>query len=158
HPSLGTRALVATDQDDAVGSGALKRFVAARIAAGVPEGSLDFALGDTFPHDANMDLTGGIDFAKGCFVGQEVVSRMRHRGTARRRTVRVEAQSATLPPTGSPILAGETAVGTLGTAQGREGLAIVRIDRTGKGPLTCAGVAITLTVPPGAPFVLAEAS
>ena len=60
-------------------------YDAHRIALGVPEGGIDFAFGDAFPHDADMDQLGGVDFAKGCYVGQEVVSRMEHRGTARRR-------------------------------------------------------------------------
>ena len=55
-------------------------YHAHRIALGIPEGGKDYALGDTFPHEANFDLLGGISFTKGCFVGQEVVSRMQHRG------------------------------------------------------------------------------
>ena len=50
-----------------------------------PKGGLDFAYADAFPHDANFDLLHGVDFDKGCYVGQEVVSRMKHRGTARKR-------------------------------------------------------------------------
>ena len=61
-----------------------------RIAAGAPKGGLDFAYGDAFPHDANFDLLHGVDFDKGCYVGQEVVSRMKHRGTARKRVARVK--------------------------------------------------------------------
>src|SRR5579859_1792517 len=60
-----------------------------RIAAGVPRGGLDFMYGDAFPHETNMDRLHGVDFDKGCYVGQEVVSRMQHRGTARTRIVRV---------------------------------------------------------------------
>ena len=59
-------------------------YHAARIAAGVAEQGIDFGAEDVFPADINMDLNGGIDFRKGCFVGQEVVSRMKRRGTARR--------------------------------------------------------------------------
>ena len=51
----------------------------------------DYAYGDTFPHEALMDQFGGVDFKKGCYVGQEVVSRMQHRGTARNRVVMVSA-------------------------------------------------------------------
>ncbi|MBL6431364.1 MAG: tRNA-modifying protein YgfZ [Alphaproteobacteria bacterium] len=56
-------------------------------------GPHDFQPGDAFPHDADMDDLHGVAFDKGCFVGQEVVSRMQHRGTARRRIVRVEADA-----------------------------------------------------------------
>ena len=62
-------------------------YEAHRIALGVPRGGLDFMYGDAFPHEANMDRLHGVDFDKGCYVGQEVVSRMQHRGTARTRIV-----------------------------------------------------------------------
>ena len=64
-------------------------YHAHRIALGVPEGGKDFLFNDTFPHEALMDQLNGIDFDKGCYIGQEVVSRMQHRGTARTRIVPV---------------------------------------------------------------------
>ena len=67
-------------------------YEAHRIALGVPRGGLDFMYGDAFPHETNMDRLHGVDFDKGCYVGQEVVSRMQHRGTARTRIVRVDAR------------------------------------------------------------------
>ena len=69
-------------------------YHAHRIALGVPEGGKDYAFGDTFPHEANLDLLNGVSFSKGCFVGQEVVSRMQHRGTARKRIVHRRGQRA----------------------------------------------------------------
>ena len=75
-----------------------------------------------------MDQLGGIDFAKGCFVGQEVVSRIEHRGTARTRVVAVRFDQFA-PEAGTPVSAGQKPVGTLGSsAQGR-GLAMLRLDR-----------------------------
>ena len=64
-------------------------YHARRIALGVPDGGRDFAYGDTFPHEALLDQLGGVSFRKGCYIGQEVVSRMQHRGTARTRIVPV---------------------------------------------------------------------
>ena len=64
-------------------------YEAHRIALGVPRGGIDFIYGDAFPHEADMDQLAGVDFDKGCFVGQEVVSRIEHRGTARTRVVPV---------------------------------------------------------------------
>ena len=84
-----------------------------RIALGVPEGGLDFTYGDTFPHEADMDQLGGVDFQKGCFVGQEVVSRMEHRGSARTRVVPVTLGGAA-PATGSAV----TAAGKTGRRDG----------------------------------------
>ena len=66
-----------------------RAYEAHRIALGVPRGGLDFTYGDAFPHEADMDQLNGVDFDKGCFVGQEVVSRMEHRGNARSRIVPV---------------------------------------------------------------------
>src|SRR5207244_9705075 len=60
-----------------------------RIISGTPRGGLDFMYSDAFPHETNMDRLNGVDFEKGCYVGQEVVSRMQHRGTARTRTVKI---------------------------------------------------------------------
>jgi folate-binding protein YgfZ len=99
-----------------------------RIALAVPEGGLDFVFGDTFPHDAAMDSLNGIDFSKGCYIGQEVVSRMRHRGTARRRIVAVRANGP-LPEPGTEIAAGEMPIGRLGSSAEGHGIGLVRLDR-----------------------------
>lgn len=102
-----------------------------RIANGIAVSGRDFALQDAFPHDVLMDLNGGLGFRKGCYVGQEVVSRMQHRGTARRRVVIVSG-SADLPASGTELTAGGKPMGTLGSIAGTKGLAIVRIDRAGE--------------------------
>lgn len=106
----------------------LAEWHAWRIGHAVPEGGIDFVFGDAFPHDAAMDDLGGVDFDKGCFVGQEVVSRMRHRGTARRRIVAIHAQGP-LPGPGADIVAGERPVGRLGSSHETRGVALVRLDR-----------------------------
>ncbi|TCM57738.1 hypothetical protein C8J36_102541 [Rhizobium sp. PP-F2F-G48] len=107
------------------------RLDAARIAAGIAVSGADYALQDAFPHDILLDKNGGLSFRKGCYVGQEVVSRMQHRGTARRRVVTVEGVSD-LPASGTAITAGGKAIGTLGSVAGHTGLAIVRIDKVGE--------------------------
>ena len=99
-----------------------------RIAYGIAESGADYQLGDAFPHDVLLDETGGIGFRKGCYVGQEVVSRMQHRGTARRRVMIVEGE-APLPPAGTEIRANDRPIGTLGSVDGPRGLAVLRIDR-----------------------------
>jgi folate-binding protein YgfZ len=103
-------------------------YEAHRIACGVPRGGVDFAWGDAFPHEANMDRLHGIDFRKGCYVGQEVVSRVEHRGLARKRVTAVAIEGPA-PAPGSEIRLGDVAVGVMGSsAQGR-GLALLRLDR-----------------------------
>jgi folate-binding protein YgfZ len=125
-------------------------YHAYRISLGVPEGGKDYVLGDTFPHEANMDLLNGVSFSKGCFVGQEVVSRMQHRGTARKRIVIVEGDKSL--ETGTAITAGQATIGTIGSVAGNRGLALVRLDRVEemqrKGEkITAAGTALTVQLP-----------
>lgn len=114
-------------------------YDALRVLSGVVESGRDYALQDAFPHDILLDLSGGVSFKKGCYVGQEVVSRMQHRGTARRRVVIVTAEES-LPPTGTELTARGKPIGTLGTVTGNRGLAIVRIDRAGEAISTDAGI------------------
>jgi folate-binding protein YgfZ len=105
-----------------------KDYHAMRIAQGVPEGGRDYAYGDAFPHEALFDQLDGVDFEKGCFVGQEVVARMEHRGTVRKRIVPIEADRP-LPECGSEVTAGDSAVGSLTSVDGNLGLASLRLDR-----------------------------
>jgi len=126
-------------------------YEAHRIASGVPRGGLDFMYGDAFPHETNMDRLHGVDFEKGCYVGQEVVSRMQHRGTARTRTVRVIIDGPS-PEPGATILAGDKPIGTMGSTAGHHGLALIRTDRAADAlqaglSLTSGGLAIQLAEP-----------
>lgn len=107
-------------------------YAAHRIGLGVPEGGGDFPFGDAFPHEALMDQLGGVDFKKGCYVGQEVVSRMQHRGTARTRIVPVVYRDGEAGPAGEPVTAGERSLGQTGGGAGSRGLAMLRIDRLGE--------------------------
>lgn len=130
----------------------LSQWTALRIAHGVAEAGADYAEGDAFPHDAGLDQTGGVSFRKGCFVGQEVVSRMQHRGTARRRILLVSGEGA-LPAPGTALEAGGKPVGALGSVDGASGLALARIDRVKSAmdagtPVSAGGVTVTLSLPP----------
>jgi folate-binding protein YgfZ len=132
-----------------------------RVAHGIAESGTDYALGDAFPHDVLLDQSGGVGFRKGCYVGQEVVSRMQHRGTARRRVL-IAAAEAPMPPPGTPVEAGGRALGTLGTVSDTKALAIVRIDRVKEAmdaglATTAGGVAVSLAIPAWAGFTFPEA-
>ena len=126
-------------------------YHAHRIALGVPEGGKDYVLGDAFPHEANLDRLNGVSFDKGCFVGQEVVSRMQHRGSARKRIVIVEGDGPLQP--GSEITAGAAAIGTIGrSVAGSRALAMVRLDRAEEAkekgvPLAAGGVRVEIRLP-----------
>ena len=131
-----------------------------RIALGVPRGGLDFSYGDSFPHETDMDQLGGVDFAKGCYVGQEVVSRIEHRGTARARVVPVSYAGAA-PEAGATVLAGERQVGIMGSAAAGHGLALLRLDRVAEAlshgeALAAGGVPIRLVKPDWARFAFPE--
>jgi folate-binding protein YgfZ len=157
HDALGWRILVpeelAQKTADLIGAEMLdsSAYEVHRVASGIPRGGLDFMYGDAFPHETNMDRLRGVDFDKGCYVGQEVVSRMQHRGTARTRTVRIVLEDFS-PEPGTVILAGDKSVGTMGSTAGRNGLALIRVDRAADAlaagmPLTSGGLAIRLTDP-----------
>src|ERR1700675_3050477 len=134
HDALGSRVLIPEELKqkvtDLIGADLVDSglYEAHRIASGAPRGGLDFMYGDAFPHETNMDRLHGVDFDKGCYVGQEVVSRMQHRGTARTRIVRVVLDDFS-PEAGAPVLAGEKSVGTMGSTAGGNGLALLRTDR-----------------------------
>jgi folate-binding protein YgfZ len=90
-------------------------YDAHRIALGVPRGGQDFSYLDAFPHEADMDQLAGVDFDKGCYIGQEVVSRVEHRATARSRVVPIVYDGAA-PMQGVAVMAGEKQIGMLGSA------------------------------------------
>ena len=154
----------AVDPGDAVGDVewvAAEAYHAHRIALGVPEAGKDFPLGDTFPHEANLDLLNGVSFEKGCFIGQEVVSRMKHRGNVRKRVVPVQAEAPLR--SGAAIMVGDAEIGSIGSVAGARGLALIRLDRaaeaSAKGQALLAdGIAITLRKPDWATFEVAPAA
>jgi tRNA-modifying protein YgfZ len=161
-PALGLRVMLpphrAADAAAELGAELVEeaRYDAHRIALGVPRGGIDFSYGDAFPHESDMDQLGGVDFAKGCYVGQEVVSRMEHRGIARTRAVPVRYEGAP-PRAGAVIQAGERQVGTMGSAAGGHGVALLRLDRVGEAiarreRLTADSLPLTLVKPGWARF------
>ena len=97
-----------------------------RVSVGIAHQGNDFPASDAFAHDIGLDLLDGIDFAKGCYVGQEVVSRMKHRGTARRRPVIVSGIEA---PAGSAVITGGREAGKIGQVINGMAVAILRLDR-----------------------------
>jgi folate-binding protein YgfZ len=163
---LGLRVLAHAQTTDGVAAAANASeaspvdYHAHRIALGVPEGGKDYSFGDTFPHEALFDQLHGVSFTKGCFVGQEVVARMKHRASARKRVVPVIG-SSDLPAPGTEIKAGEVAIGKLGSVASNRGLALVRLDRAAefaaKGVgLSAGSVPVTIELPAFATFSLEQ--
>ncbi|MBW8903532.1 MAG: folate-binding protein YgfZ [Bradyrhizobium sp.] len=138
-PELGMRCMLpphlASDAAPDLGAALVdaNEYEAHRITLGAPRGGLDFYYNDAFPHEADMDQLNGVDFEKGCYVGQEVVSRVEHRGTARKRVVPVAFEDFAAEA-GVVIRAGDTDVGVMGTSVGGtgRGLAMLRLDRAGE--------------------------
>jgi tRNA-modifying protein YgfZ len=156
-PELGYR-LILRETHAAPSAANFGLYEKTRIGLSVPEGGKDYTYGEAFPHEACYDLLKGVDFKKGCYVGQEVVSRMQHRGTARTRILAVSARHA-LPEGGSEILAGGFAIGHLGSVAANRGIALARIDRTKEAlmmgqELLAGDVPVTLTVPAWATYSL----
>ena len=130
-PALGWRIVASAHElttwlEVSADEGTVEGYAAHRIDLGVPEGGPDYGE-DDFPHDALFDQLNGVDFDKGCFVGQEVVSRMKHRGTARRRLVPVDVEGDA--QAGDDVTVAGRSVGTLRSLRDGQGLAMLRIDR-----------------------------
>jgi len=122
--SMGARVYAAQGETD----GMLSDYHRQRILQGLAEGGQDYAGGQLFPHEANFDQIGALSFRKGCFVGQEVISRIEHRGTARSRILPCRAEGK-LPAKGSEVNAGSMIVGTVFSGIGDRLLALLRLDR-----------------------------
>jgi tRNA-modifying protein YgfZ len=99
-----------------------------RLSLGVPDPALDAPTDTTYPIEANFDLLNGIDFKKGCFVGQETTSRMKRRGTIKTRMVPIRFEGSA-PDFGAEILKGDLRAGTVLTGQEGRAMASVRLDR-----------------------------
>lgn len=148
-PALGLRAIVpAGGPSEDHGA-----YAQARIEAGVPEFGPDYGPGEVFSTDVNHDRLGGIDYKKGCFVGQEVASRMHRKGGVRKRTLRLAVEGA--PKKGDAVQVGENPLGDVLAAAGDRVLALLRTDRAAKAieagePVTVGGAPARLLDDPEA--------
>jgi folate-binding protein YgfZ len=103
-------------------------YEAARIAMGLADSDGDIGSGELFPHEANFDQLGAVSFSKGCYIGQEVVSRMEHRATARSRILPVTFEDAA-PPRSAAIKSADRVIGSVLSSAGNAALALLRLDR-----------------------------
>jgi len=126
-------------------------YHARRIKLGIAEGGADFASGEVYPHEANLDMLNGVSFTKGCYVGQEVVSRMRHKTEIRKRFLPVELDGDA-PEAGSPVLADGKKAGVMGSSAKGRAIALLRFDRIGGAVLTSGEARLHVTRPDWADF------
>lgn len=116
-----------------------------RLAIGAPDPALDAPSDKTYPIEANFDLLNGIDFAKGCFVGQETTSRMKRRGAIKTRMLPI-AFDGPPPPFGAEILNGDLRAGEVLSGMDGTAMALLRVDRL-QGALTVDGRPVTVRHP-----------
>jgi folate-binding protein YgfZ len=144
-PSLGQRiyadTLPTTAAEDA--------YDAHRLALGVP-GPADWGTDRTYPIEADFDLLNGIDFKKGCFVGQETTSRMKRRGTIKSRMLPI-AFDGPPPAFGTEVLAGELRAGEVLSGRDGRAMALLRLDRIASADLTADGRTVTVDWPDWVP-------
>jgi tRNA-modifying protein YgfZ len=152
--AMGNRQFVAADHFK-FGEG----YDAARIALGLADSVQDIGTNVLFPHEANFDQLNGVSFSKGCYVGQEVVSRMQHRGTARSRILPILCDPAS-PAKGAAILNGGKAIGEILSSTGSHALALIRIDRLAdaQGSLLSGTVRVSVIKPIWATYDLETAT
>ncbi len=118
---------------------------AQRLAVGVPDPANDTGQDRTYPIEANFDLLNGIDFAKGCFVGQETTSRMKRRGEIKKRMLPIVFDGPP-PATGTEVLNGDLRAGEMLTGRDGRAMALVRLDRI-DGSLTVEGQQVAVDWP-----------
>lgn len=157
--AMGNRAIVPADSALAPSDEAMRAYEQRRTVLGLAAFGRDYQSGEVVPHDVNADQFATVDFRKGCYIGQEIVSRMKHRNTARKRLVHVRTASGSgdLPPQGTPIKADFREIGAMGSSFAGAGLAIVRLDwakhaRDTGVAITADGIALDVTLPAYAGF------
>jgi len=145
-PALGVRSIGARAEmpDNLAGP---HQYHVMRLELGVPEAS-DFGFEKVFALDAGLEELNGVSFTKGCYIGQELTSRMKHRATARKRILAVTAD-ALLPAPGTPVMRGGSEIGELTSSHGMRGFALVRLDRLdeSKGEIRAGEIVVALNRP-----------
>ena len=160
--ALGLRAYLPAD--DALAAlaaagfkpGAPANYERLRLSLAVPDGSRDIPVDKGFLLESNFEELNGIDFQKGCYVGQELTARTKYRGTIRKRLFRVEVDGP-LPEPGTPIKLGDVEVGTMRSGLGAAGIALLRLEQVERAAaagqkLTAAGATLTPVKPDWADF------
>jgi hypothetical protein len=144
-PGLGLRSIGARAEMPANLAGP-RAYHEHRLALGVPEGG-DFGYEKIFALDAGLAELNGVSFTKGCYVGQELTARMKHRATSRKRILTVTADGP-LPASG-PVAKGGAEIGELIAAHGQTAFALIRLDRLDEatGDVTAAEIPVALHRP-----------
>ncbi|MDP6874627.1 MAG: folate-binding protein [Alphaproteobacteria bacterium] len=133
-----------------------------RLGLALPDGSKDLVVDKSLMLESNFEALNGVDFDKGCFVGQELTARTKYRALVRKRLLPIHIDGP-VPAPDTPLLAGEREVANMRSGQGDRGLALVRLDRLAEAgglaqPLSTGATTLTLRVPDWAEIELPEAA
>jgi folate-binding protein YgfZ len=134
---------------DSVDELSLEFYIAHRLDLGVPEGR-DFGHDEMFALDGDLEELHGVSFEKGCYVGQELTARMKHRGTARKKLLPIAAKTGGLPTPGARISAKGSDLGAITSIYGNRGFALIRLDRLAEAqdaPLESNGITVAVKKP-----------
>ncbi|HEY3777970.1 MAG TPA: hypothetical protein VGL35_07915 [Rhizomicrobium sp.] len=148
HLGLGWRAVRPAGADGH--PKAATKYPERRLDLGIPEGA-DFGCDRMFALDANLEELKGVSFDKGCYVGQELTARMKHRGTARKKLLPVHASESRFPEPEAPVMASEREIGVVTAAYGTRGFALIRMDRLAEAegvPFSAGGIPVNVIKPP----------
>lgn len=133
HAGLGARAIVGTEKlagfiaAPGLTEGTLEAYDLARIRLGVPDGSRDMQLEKTVLLEAGFDELNGVDWKKGCYMGQELTARTKYRGLVKRRLMPVRILDGEMPAPGTPVMRDEREVGEIRSGSGTMALAMLRV-------------------------------
>jgi hypothetical protein len=150
--ALGARAILPRDRAAALparlglAAGTEDDYDRLRLSLGVPDGSRDLGIEKAILLENGFDELGGIDWEKGCYMGQELTARTRYRGLVRKRLLPV-AIDGPLPAPGTPLMAGDKEAGEMRSGRDVLGLALVRLEYLDSGPLIAGASRVTPRVP-----------
>lgn len=134
--ALGWRAYA-----DAPGAEGETDWDALRVTHCIPETGIELIPDESYVLEAGFERLNGVDFHKGCYVGQEVTARMKHKTELKKGLVTVAIDGAA--PVGTPVMADGKTAGTLFTQSGGRAIAHLRLDRA-QGTLTANGATLIL--------------
>ena len=151
--SLGARAILPRENaraalaDAGIAETGFDIYDRLRLSLGIPDGSRDLVLEKSILLESGFDELNGVDWQKGCYIGQELTARTRYRGLVKKRLtpVRIEGPA---PPPGAAVTADGREIGEMRSSRGGLGLALLRIEPVREGKMLAAGESILVPVRP----------
>ncbi len=144
HPALPARSILPRVTLPAADEEYLAGYERQRLKIGVPDGEHDLIVGETLLLEANFDYLNGVDFHKGCYLGQEMTARTHFRKLIKRRLVPVRCRNGACPPAGTPLMSAGQAVGIMRSSLDEMGLALLNLGTIISGAEVSAGERVLL--------------